>query len=250
MVYDPNREKYERDDVVAHYASQDKLQEPENYLFERYLKPGMAILDMGVGGGRTTDYLSRIAGHYVGADYAQGMVDVCKARFPNLTFVQCDAADMGQFADESFDSIVFSFNGIDVLPNDAARRACLAETGRVLKAGGVFILSSHNARLVLNWPDTRGTGAVRAVWRTLRAVMTSAITVLRRLISGVFLRGEGYENDPIHGGMTHYVSTSSAIKAQLRNAGFEMIEARPCKTVLVRPAIFSPWIYYAARRKG
>ena len=38
----------------------------------------MAILDLGVGGGRTTPHLSSIAARYVGADYAAEMVARCQ----------------------------------------------------------------------------------------------------------------------------------------------------------------------------
>lgn len=248
MISDPNHAKYERDDVVAHYASQSELQEPEAYLFERYLSPGMVILDMGVGGGRTTPFLSEVADKYIGADYAQSMVDACSARFPGLEFIQCDAADLSRFESGTFDALVFSFNGIDVLPGDGAREACLSETARVLKPGGVFIFSSHNARLVLSWPDLTDSDPARSVWRILRAVSQAAVLLPKRLFSGAFIRGQGYETDPIHGGMMHYVSIQSTIVPQLSSAGFTLLEARPSKVSKARSAAFSPWIYYACQK--
>ena len=87
----------------------------------------MAILDMGVGGGRTTQYLSQIAGRYVGADYSEAMVDTCRKRFPDQEFRHCDARDIAPFADGEFDAVVFSANGIDYIAADEGRARCLAE---------------------------------------------------------------------------------------------------------------------------
>lgn len=130
---------YQDSEVVAHYAGLEYLTACERLLFDTYLKPGMTILDLGVGGGRTTPYLSKLASFYVGIDYSEEMVQVCRGKYPSLQFEVADAADLSRFADETFDAIVFSFNGIDYLAPDDKRHDCLRECHRVLKPGGVFI---------------------------------------------------------------------------------------------------------------
>ena len=69
-------------EVVAHYAGLDYLKPGERFLFESLLKPGGAVLNLGVGGGRTTLYLSGITDHYAGIDYAEEMVRACRDKFP------------------------------------------------------------------------------------------------------------------------------------------------------------------------
>ena len=51
-------------------------------VFEKYVAPGGEVLDLGVGGGRTTAFLSSRAGAYVGLDYAPTMVKICRLKFP------------------------------------------------------------------------------------------------------------------------------------------------------------------------
>jgi hypothetical protein len=50
MTLDRNLEKYNDSDIVARYAKMSGLQPCEMAVFERWLKLGMAILDIGVGG--------------------------------------------------------------------------------------------------------------------------------------------------------------------------------------------------------
>jgi SAM-dependent methyltransferase len=70
---------------------------------------------------------------------------------PQLEFSVADAADLSAFRDESFDAVVFAFNGIDFVLPDGDRRACLGHVYRILKPGGVMIFSSHNPRAILAW---------------------------------------------------------------------------------------------------
>ena len=77
-----NLQAYRDPKVVSHYAALDYLTACERLLFDTYLKPGMAILDIGVGGGRTTPYLSQKAARYVGVDYSEEMVQSCRRKFP------------------------------------------------------------------------------------------------------------------------------------------------------------------------
>ncbi len=56
-----NREVYNRRDGDSHYALLNYLTPCEQFLFDLYIKPGIAVLDLGVGGGCTTPYLSQRA---------------------------------------------------------------------------------------------------------------------------------------------------------------------------------------------
>jgi len=249
-VADTNREKYETDEVISFYERQSGLQESESYLFGRHLRPGAEILDMGVGGGRTTTYLARNAKLYVGADYSEGMVDACRQRFPDLEFRHCDATDMSQFADGAFDIVVFSFNGIDVIPTNEGRARCLAETARVLKPEGLFIFSSHNARILGVWPRLKGASVHRVLWRIVRSGVKSFQLLSRAVLSPTFRSGEGFIIDPIHGGMNHYVSIPETMRPQLESHGFEVIEVVAGPDPSVRSEYFTPWHYYACRKNA
>src|SRR5678815_4232288 len=91
---DPNRAVYNAPWVAAHYARLEYLSPCEQLLFEAYLRRGMKILDVGVGGGRTTRYLAALASHYVGIDYAPAMISACREKFPDLDFRVGHADDL------------------------------------------------------------------------------------------------------------------------------------------------------------
>ncbi len=113
-----NLQIYNAPDVTAYYAALNYLTPCERLLFESYISPGSAVLDLGVGGGRTTPYLASRATRYVGVDNAEAMVRACQQKFPDLEFVTADAGDLSAFPDAVFDAVVFAFNGIDfVLPD-------------------------------------------------------------------------------------------------------------------------------------
>lgn len=243
-----NLSKYESNEVVSYYVRQLQLQPAEAWLFERHLRPGLAILDIGVGGGRTTPYLASGARRYVGADYSQPMVESCRARFPALEFRHCDATNMAQFADGEFEAVVFSFNGIDVISSDESRRRCLQETARVLQPGGIFIFSSHNAKLLGVVPNLAGARLHQMLWRSVRAIGKTALLIWRALRRSAFSAGEGYICDPVHGGMVHYVSTPQTMEPQLSRAGFEVVERVAGPSPQLHSAWFTPWHYYACRK--
>lgn len=250
MTTDGNRQKYESDKVVSLYEARSELQPAELHLFSRHLKAGLRILDMGVGGGRTTPHLAKSARRYVGADYSSAMVDACRRRFPENDFRQCDATDMAMFSDAEFDAVVFSFNGIDVIRTDADRARCLTETARVLEPGGVFVFSSHNARQLAVWPQLTNAKPHQALFRSVRAFGKSVGVALRTIKSGAYAKGEGYLNDPVHGGMYHYVSTPQTMLPQLVRAGFTVLECVAGPSPSIPARAFTPWYYYACRKEA
>src|SRR4051812_23295021 len=71
---------------------------------------GKKILDIGIGGGRTTDYFAKLDCDYTGVDYIEDFARSVSEKYKHLTIKQCDARNMAQFTDASFDFILFSFN--------------------------------------------------------------------------------------------------------------------------------------------
>jgi SAM-dependent methyltransferase len=120
----------------------------ESVLLEVYKDkwPTARMLDLGVGAGRTTWIFAPLVRDYVGVDSVAKMVDQCRGLFqetPNRRFLLADAVNLKEFADDSFDIVLFSFNGIDHL-DLVDRTKALTEVHRVLKPGGVFFFSSHS----------------------------------------------------------------------------------------------------------
>lgn len=127
------------------YRNADALFPAETALFDGLAGrlPEASLLDLGIGTGRTTLNLAPRVSKYVGLDYSAAMVDRARARCPGLDLRVGDARDLTTFDDAYFDVVLFSFNGLDYVDH-AGRQQVLAEVRRVLKAGGIFLFSSHN----------------------------------------------------------------------------------------------------------
>ena len=116
-----NKEFYESDEAVLHYSDSSELQAPEASVIEHigYRLKDMSMLDIGVGAGRTAEHFSPLVRNYIGTDYSENMINACnlkKASYSkDVSFIVCDAVDMGNFGDNLFDFVLFSFNGIDYL---------------------------------------------------------------------------------------------------------------------------------------
>ena len=133
---------------IKEYSELLKLQEPEKVILKKIKSKikGRKMLDIGIGAGRTTKFFAPLVKEYVGTDYSKGMLDISKERFsnlPNASFKICDARAMRIFKDNSFDFILFSFNGIDSVSYED-RDLILEEIKRVGKKNAIFCFSSHN----------------------------------------------------------------------------------------------------------
>lgn len=160
---DRNQTAYAQPRLVRYYTQLHQLQPAEQGILARLKDrlPTMAMLDLGIGGGRTTQHLWPRVGQYTGIDYSTEMIAACRARFgssgsnmaePNLAVM--DARDLSAFADNSFDLIWFSFNGIDYVGHED-RLKILREVHRVGKPGARFVFSSHNLRAMALMFDYR-----------------------------------------------------------------------------------------------
>jgi SAM-dependent methyltransferase len=167
-----NRREYRRHDTVERIRSRSGwIDIGERILVNRIADEvrSQAILDVGVGGGRTAWMLRTISRDYVAVDYSPEMVEACRHEYPGLDVRECDARDLSIFADGAFALVVFSFNGIDVLDH-VGRLQALAEMHRVLRLGGLMLYSTlnKNGSLYGYRPWTRRQVSLPRYWREHR----------------------------------------------------------------------------------
>ena len=228
---DRNLRLYDSAEASALYTGLRSLTACEAMLFKKYIQPGSRVLDLGVGAGRTTDFLAATASFYVGVDYAMELLRAARQRFGGTNFILGDASEISMFQDGFFDVIVFSFNGLDNLQTDINRTACLKKCADLLKAGGRFILSRHNARYV-----------------SLRLRDLGELKDPGRLAA--IIRGRSYVELKNHRGLrNHFVSRDYA-KAEFGEAGFEITEIAGSTYPNHRSSISTPWYYYVLQKRS
>ena len=76
-----NAAAFESADRVGTYSANAGLTAAEMLLVKRWVPPGVAVLDLGVGTGRTTKALTELASGYVGVDYSRAMVTRARNSF-------------------------------------------------------------------------------------------------------------------------------------------------------------------------
>ena len=111
------------------------------YYFAQSLIAGKAVLDVACGEGYGSDILSRSASSVVGVDIATQAVEHATERYGSdkLSFVAASAAHL-PFDDAQFDAVV-SFETIE---HHDQHDEMMSEIRRVLKPGGLMIMSSPN----------------------------------------------------------------------------------------------------------
>lgn len=114
------------------------------YALARSLAAGKRVLDAACGEGYGSALVAQAAAHVIGVDVDQPTVDAARLRYAgrdNLEFVQSSVTRL-PLPDASVDFIV-SFETIEHLPAPD-QPAMIAEFARVLKPGGMLLLSSPN----------------------------------------------------------------------------------------------------------
>lgn len=254
---DGTYEVFGEDGVVRDYATRDSLQLPEKTILEILAADlrESSILDVGVGGGRTTPYLAPQAQSYIGIDVSSSMVAACSQKWPAMSpkirFEKMDVCNMDSFGRGSFDFVFFTHNGLDCLPQQG-RLEALSEIKRVLRPQGIFVFSSHNLRRVKTLfsfiPESE------SVKERLRQVVANHRLRkhnpgYRRFIKGSYaiIRDGVYDFKLA----TYYIDPHYQLE-QLRSFGFEQIRVfssingAEFQSVNGLPLCEDPWLYYMA----
>ncbi len=219
------------------------------------------MLDLGVGAGRTSFIFAALARNYVGVDYAESMVEICRRRFgedSRQTFIRLDASDLSALGHQEFDLILFSFNGIDYVDLER-RKKIFREVHRLLKQDGYFFYSTHSLDSFpwpVEWPKFSLTRPLRslvalarkAIWhgKRYRANRKQDPTEIKK-------RGWAYLQDGSHNfGLTHFYSTGEYQIRELQEHGFE-IELRlglDGRKLNLRETVQDYSIHYLCRKTG
>lgn len=248
-----NQNVYEKERVVKTYAESVELHRAEEAVLQQFRAQlqEMRMLDIGVGGGRTTIHFAPQVKEYVGIDYSLKMVEACAKRFSEhrqkYSFQLCDARAMS-FPDNHFDFVLFSFNGIDYVSSEERQRI-LREIARVTRPGGLFFFSSHNLNSDVEEPFVtyRPTSFKRAFAQTSKRVL---FRLLNRNWRNTRTRTDSMIlNDGAHGFRlhTHYIKPTAQIR-DLKQAGFTDVkvfaqngnELKPSELETAR----DPWLHY------
>lgn len=256
---DTNAKTYSSPKVVKYYAEYStQLQQPEKTIFQ-LLKPylnQMRMLDIGVGGGRTTTYFAAEVKEYIGVDFSSGMIDVCKEKFktliPSAKFEVCDVRNLSQFTTGCFDLVFFSFNGIDNISHEE-RILALKEIKRICSPKGYFCFSSHNLQCL---PDFFKIRFRLHPFKFIKSLISRKKLIEQNKEQINKLATADYVNvyDDVYdfGLHTHYIRPSYQIE-ELKALGFNNIQlfdlenGKELKLAAEWNRSTDSWIYYLCR---
>lgn len=145
------REFYNRKENIKRYGEAiDKvgLWDSEKIIFSKYLNKSAHILDIGCGAGRTTINLFKDGyKNIIGFDIAENLLDYaksyCQGNNLDIEFRLGDATSL-DYQDNTFDAVIFSYNGMQCIPKKRNRDKVLKEVYRILKRGGIYIFTAHD----------------------------------------------------------------------------------------------------------
>lgn len=123
-------------------------------IFDKYLSAKERVLDLGCGNGRYFEYLKdkdidyfggeadETNSLYFGVDGSDKLISIATGRYPTARFQTADALNL-PFSDNFFDKII-SVAVFHHIPSEELRIKFLQEARRVLKPGGMIILTVWN----------------------------------------------------------------------------------------------------------
>jgi SAM-dependent methyltransferase len=259
-ISDVNSASLAAESSVDAYATREGLEAVERVVLDLVLDEirERPILDLGVGGGRTTPWLRAISADYLAIDYTPEMVAACRARYPDADVRLGDARDLSALPRDHFAFVLFSCNGIGMLGH-ADRLRVLAEVLRVLAPGGVFAFSTHN----LDSPDNHRAFVLPELELSLNPLRNAVrgLRFARRTVTRAVNRLKHKRHEEHHGSwsllnspcldydtLLYHVTLAEA-RRQLLDAGYApTVRAFDHRGVEIERTISDDSIFFLARR--
>lgn len=120
----------------------------EKILIEKFIPADAEILELGCGAGRVAFALAKCGRAKITAtDFSPAMISAAEEinlrERADIAFSVADATAL-PFPPESFDAVIFAFNGLQMIPRRERRLRALNEIFRVLRPNGIFIFTGHD----------------------------------------------------------------------------------------------------------
>lgn len=146
---------YSSNTVIEHYieATQEVgLWKSESIIFSKsFADKSESLLELGCGTGRISFGLEKLGYQKITAsDFSKKMIlharKLSRSLKSKINFHRQDATKLS-YKDESFDGVIFGFNGLMQIPGKQNRENAIIEAFRVLRPGGNFIFTAHDRSL-------------------------------------------------------------------------------------------------------
>lgn len=111
-------------------------------LFSKYVENGDKILDFGCGNGRLIEIFNDKKIEYIGTDNSEKLIEIARKKYPRHKFMVAPDLNL-PFSDNYFDK-VYSLAVFHHIPSEEFRLQFLNEIKRILKPGGLLVLTVWN----------------------------------------------------------------------------------------------------------
>ncbi len=130
-------------DYDGHMAASPLAAADVAYCEQAFASPGR-LLDLGCGTGRLCIHFARKGYDCVGVDLSEEMLAKARESHVPVDWQQANFVEPLEFADASFDYAACLFSTLGMVRGVDYRSRVLANTFRLLKPGGRFVLHVHN----------------------------------------------------------------------------------------------------------
>lgn len=200
--------------MVEHYAHACNgvgLWQSEEIVVTRLFQQDDNLLELGCGAGRIAMGMYELGyRHIVATDFSRAMVKEARRIAHLLGYrIACQVADATclPFPDESYDGVIFGFNGLMQIPSRAQRRQALQEILRVLKPGGYYTFTTHDRELPRR----------KAFWKAQRTLWNQG-----KQDPSLLEFGDLYYKTPEGGMMFIHSPTCQEVRDDLKAVGFRV----------------------------
>jgi ubiquinone/menaquinone biosynthesis C-methylase UbiE len=176
------------DYAVSYDKTLDFLDSFERDVLQKMLRDVRSgkVLDVGCGTGRVIRKLLDRGAEIVGLDVSPEMLKIARKKFKKTTFIEGNIENM-LFPDEDFDMVIASF----VIVHLKNLQKAFDEVYRILKPGGVFIVTNINQR---KSPKLKNTSGKEIVIKSFYHIPEQVISALKESFFDIETEEFVYEN--------------------------------------------------------